>query len=216
VAFGNLCAALDVAVTGEFNIANLLGVIGAAMCAGVAFVDAVAACQGLSGVPGRLQLVGGAQEPAAVIDYAHTPDALEKALKACRALAQARSGALHAVFGCGGDRDPIKRPLMGAIAKRLADSVCVTSDNPRSEPPEAVAQAVYAGAQAHSGGAQVQLVLDRAQAIAQCMAQAASTDVVLIAGKGHEDYQEIQGVKYPFSDVAHARAALASRSKVPA
>jgi UDP-N-acetylmuramyl tripeptide synthase len=147
--------------------------------------------------------------PLVAIDYAHTPDALDQALAALRPLARQRGGELWCVFGCGGDRDPGKRPLMAAVAEKNADNVVVTSDNPRSEKPEVIVSQILLGL-GHAHGVQVQV--DRALAIEQTLAQAAPEDVVLIAGKGHEDYQEIAGVKTPFSDTAYARAALERRA----
>jgi len=143
-----------------------------------------------------------------VVDYAHTPDALEKALQALRPLAQARGGQLWAVFGCGGNRDATKRPMMGAIAERLADQVVVTSDNPRHENPAEILRQIAAGMGAD---APVAVIEDRRAAIGHAVAQAHRHDVVLIAGKGHEAEQEIAGVKHPFSDVLEAEAALARR-----
>ena len=146
-----------------------------------------------------MQRVGDA--PLVVIDYAHTPDALEKVLGALRPVAQARGGRLIAVFGAGGDRDPTKRPLMGAIALRLADEVLVTSDNPRGEDPLEIIRQIGAGVGEP----------DRRRAIEQAVAQARPQDVILVAGKGHEAYQEIGGRREPFSDEAAAREALARR-----
>jgi UDP-N-acetylmuramyl tripeptide synthase len=144
------------------------------------------------------------------VDYAHTPDALDKALEALRPLAQQRGGKLCCVFGCGGDRDTTKRPLMAAVAEKRADTLIVTSDNPRSEQPGAIISQVVAGL-SHADAVHVQA--DRAIAISEAVLQAAPQDVILIAGKGHEDFQEIAGVKLPFSDKAHARDALAQRSR---
>jgi UDP-N-acetylmuramoyl-L-alanyl-D-glutamate--2,6-diaminopimelate ligase len=143
-----------------------------------------------------------------VVDYAHTPDALEKVVAALRPLATARGGRLHCVFGCGGDRDATKRPLMGEIAARLADQAVVTSDNPRTEDPQRIVDQIAAGA---FDGNPVLKIVDRREAIAQVLAQAHANDVVLIAGKGHEDYQEVMGVRHPFSDVEEALAALQKR-----
>jgi UDP-N-acetylmuramoyl-L-alanyl-D-glutamate--2,6-diaminopimelate ligase len=159
------------------------------------------------------RVAGEARAPEVVVDYAHTPDALEKALAAMRPLAQARGGQLWAVFGCGGNRDATKRPLMGEIAARLADHVVVTSDNPRGEPPQAIVDQVLAGAPAGASASNIEAQVDRRLAIQQAVASAAGRDVILIAGKGHEDYQEVQGVKHPFSDAAEAAAALAQRSR---
>jgi UDP-N-acetylmuramoyl-L-alanyl-D-glutamate--2,6-diaminopimelate ligase len=159
-------------------------------------------------VPGRLQAIDGpAGAPLAVVDYAHTPDALANALEALRPVARARGGRLWCVFGAGGDRDAGKRPLMGAVASRLADRVVVTSDNPRSEPAEAILDAIESGLAAPAELRET----DRARAIAASIARAAAADVVLIAGKGHETYQEIAGVRHPFDDAGHAAGALAVR-----
>jgi UDP-N-acetylmuramyl tripeptide synthase len=160
-----------------------------------------------------MQQVGEKGEPMAVIDYAHTPDALVQALAALRPLAGARGGALWAVFGAGGDRDPGKRSPMGKAAAEGADRIVITSDNPRGEDPLAIVDAVAAGVPAQRAAA-VRRVVDRAEAIALALQEAAPNDVVLVAGKGHEDYQEICGERRTFSDVEHARAALArKRSK---
>ena len=190
-------------VLGAFNVANLLAVLGTLIAAGLAFDEAVAAVAALEPVPGRLERVGGASRPLIVIDYAHTPDALEKALEALRP-AVAPGHRLFCVFGCGGDRDPGKRPIMGAVAARLADHVVVTSDNPRSESPAAIIEQVLEGIR---GGAEA--IEDRQVAIFSAVHHAAPGDVVLLAGKGHETYQEIAGVRHAFDDREVARAALA-------
>ena len=190
---------------GSFNVSNVLGVLGCAIAYGVPFRDAVDRVGCLPSVPGRMQQVG--ERPLVVIDYAHTPDALEKVLAALRPVADARGGRLVAVFGAGGDRDPAKRPLMGAIAARLADRTLVTSDNPRSEDPEAIIGAICAGM-----GGDCDTEPDRRRAIELAIAGAAPEDVVLVAGKGHEDYQEVAGKRLPFSDAGVARAALDARS----
>jgi UDP-N-acetylmuramoyl-L-alanyl-D-glutamate--2,6-diaminopimelate ligase len=198
---------LATALVGEFNASNLLVVLGGLRALGVPLADAVAALGVLSPVPGRLQRVAGDGDAVeAVVDYAHTPDALEQVLAALRPLAAARGGRLVCVFGCGGDRDPIKRPLMGAIAARLADRVIVTSDNPRSEDPAAIVAQVLAGA-----GSSAEGVVDRHEAIARAVREASPGDVVLVAGKGHETTQVIAGVAHPFSDVDEVRAALDAR-----
>jgi UDP-N-acetylmuramoyl-L-alanyl-D-glutamate--2,6-diaminopimelate ligase len=189
-------------VLGAFNVSNLLAVLGALLAAEVAFDDAVRAVSALEPVPGRLERVGGGSLPLVVVDYAHTPDALEKALEALRPTVAA-GHRLICVFGCGGDRDPGKRPLMGQVAARLADHVIVTSDNPRGEQPMAIIEQVLAGM---SGGAET--IEDRQVAIFSAVHHAQPGDVVLIAGKGHETYQEIAGVRHPFSDREVARAAL--------
>jgi UDP-N-acetylmuramoyl-L-alanyl-D-glutamate--2,6-diaminopimelate ligase len=184
----------------------LLGVLGMLLAAGVKLQDAVQTLEELEPVPGRLQMVRQPGKPLVVVDYAHTPDALEKVLEALRGLLGG-AGQLFCVFGCGGDRDAGKRPLMGAIATRLADRVIVTSDNPRSEDPRAIIDQIIAGAHAN-----YQVEPDRATAIHLALAEARSEDVVLIAGKGHENYQEIAGRRLPFSDVEVAASQLARRS----
>ena len=193
---------------GDFNVANLLAVIGGLRCLGVPLADAAGACTALLPVPGRMQRVAAGDRPApqVVVDYAHTPDALEQALCALRPWADERGGRLWCVFGCGGNRDAGKRPLMGAAAARLADRVVVTSDNPRHESPQAIVAAVMAGTA--GGAAAVEPIVDRAQAIAHALRHAGPHDVVLVAGKGHEDYQEIAGMKRPFSDAALAESLL--------
>ena len=194
---------------GHYNVANLLGVIGAMRALGVPLAACVAASHDLHPVPGRMECLGGTDEPLAAIDYAHTPDALAQALLALRPLATARGGQLWCIFGCGGDRDPIKRPLMGAVAGQHADQVVVTSDNPRSEKAEVIISQILLGLEGVAG---VSVQADRALAIAQTLQQAQAQDVVLVAGKGHEDYQEIAGKRLPFSDRAEVRRALRARS----
>jgi UDP-N-acetylmuramoyl-L-alanyl-D-glutamate--2,6-diaminopimelate ligase len=194
---------------GDYNASNLLAVIGGLRAMGVPLADAVSVVPRLTPVPGRMQRVGsGVDAPEVVVDYAHTPDALEKVLHALRPLATARGGRLACVFGCGGNRDATKRPLMGAIAARDADAVVVTSDNPRGEPPAAILAEIVAGI---AEPTKVTVVEDRRAAIARAIASADARDVILVAGKGHEDYQDIAGVKHPFSDAAEAEHALASR-----
>ncbi len=199
---------LDTALIGQYNVSNLLGVLAAMRAIGVPLADAVAACAALTPVPGRMDCIGGTGEPLVAVDYAHTPDALDKALDALRPLAAQRGGRLWCIFGCGGDRDPIKRPLMAAVAERRADCVVVTSDNPRSERPEAIISQVLLGLSRRDA---VRVQADRAQAIHDTLLEAAPADVVLVAGKGHEEFQETAGMKLPFSDKAHALAGLAAR-----
>lgn len=195
-------------VIGQYNVSNLLGVIGMMRALGVPLAQAVAACADLLPVPGRMERLNEPGKPLVAVDYAHTPDALEKGLQALRPLAQQRGGQLWCVFGCGGDRDPTKRPLMAAVAETNADRVVVTSDNPRSEKPEAIISQVLLGL-SHRDSVEVQA--DRARAIAETVQAAAPADVILLAGKGHEDYQEVAGVKHPFSDQEHAARALGGR-----
>ena len=199
-------AEVSAPVWGEFNVSNLLAVLGALMAAGVDFQQAVAALGSLTPPAGRMNAILRPNAPLVVVDYAHTPDALDKALTALAPIARARGGKLSVVFGCGGDRDAGKRPQMGEVASRLADRVLITSDNPRSEDPQAIIAQILQG----SPGAAVEP--DRARAILQSVREAAAQDVVLIAGKGHEDYQEIGGKKLPFSDHKIATIALENRA----
>jgi len=202
---------LQTHLIGDYNVANLLGVIGAMRALDVPLAAAVRACRELLPVPGRMDCVVLPGQPLVAVDYAHTPDALEKALAALRPLAEERRGQLWCVFGCGGDRDPGKRPLMGAVVERNANRCVVTSDNPRSEAPETIIRQIVAGLQ---DAAAADIEPDRAAAIDFALSRAAAQDVVLIAGKGHEDYQETAGVKRPFSDKTAALAALQRRSAV--
>jgi len=195
---------------GLYNLSNLLGVMGAMRAMGVPLAEVVRCCAAVTPVPGRMDCLNVDGQPLVAIDYAHTPDALDKALLALRPLARARGGKLWCVFGCGGDRDATKRPLMAAVAEKNADMVLVTSDNPRSERPEAIISQILLGL-SHDKCVRVQA--DRALAIAEAVAQAAAQDVVLLAGKGHEATQDIAGVKHPFSDKAHAEEALALRQR---
>jgi len=190
---------------GRFNLSNALGVIGCLLAKGIAFDQAADLVASLPPVPGRMQAVG--EPPLVVIDYAHTPDALDNVLRSLRPVAEVRGGRLVVVFGAGGDRDPSKRAPMGAIAAKLADRVLITSDNPRSEDPLAIIDAVKRGAPGCESEP------DRARAIARVVADAEAADVILIAGKGHENYQEIAGKRTHFSDEEQARAALMERKK---
>ena len=195
----------------DFKVINVLGVIAAMRALGVSLADAVQACRGLPAVPGRMQSMGGVDAPSVVVDYAHTPDALLQALKALRPMAKARQGELHCVFGCGGNRDSSKRAPMAKVAQEFADHMVFTSDNPRNEDPEQIIQNMVAGL---SNTAKLSVCIDRAQAIAQTIAQAKPQDVILIAGKGHETFQEIGTSRLSFSDAAHALAALRLRGCV--
>jgi UDP-N-acetylmuramoyl-L-alanyl-D-glutamate--2,6-diaminopimelate ligase len=202
--------AVRTTLIGDYNVSNLLGVIAGLRALGHSLADIARVAALVTPVPGRMQRVGSGRElPQLVVDYAHTPDALEKALSALRPLAAARGGELRVVFGCGGDRDPGKRPLMGAIAAKLAAHVVLTSDNPRTEDPLRILADIEAGLPAD---AKREVEADRAVAISRAVDQAGARDVVLIAGKGHEDYQEIGGERRPFSDVQAARAALIERA----
>lgn len=193
-------------LVGRFNVSNVLAVMATLRAYGIPLQDAVHACSGLQPPPGRMQTLGGNGEPLVVVDYAHTPDALEKVLQTLRELASVRGGRLLCVFGCGGDRDAGKRPLMGAVAGKYADAVMVTSDNPRSEDPAAIIAAIVSGMETAPFVAP-----DREDAIRTAIAVAKPEDVVLLAGKGHEDYQETQGRRLPFSDMQEAAKALEAR-----
>ena len=194
-------------LVGRFNISNALAVLGALLAKGVALRAALDAIEALTPAPGRMQQVGGQDAPMVVIDYAHTPDALEKTIAALRQVADERHGRLWCVFGCGGDRDPGKRPQMGKIAQS-ADQVIVTGDNPRSEDPAAIIAQVAAGM---DPALPFQAIEDRAAAILSAVKHAGKLDVILLAGKGHEPYQEIKGRKMAFSDLEHATLALSAR-----
>jgi UDP-N-acetylmuramoyl-L-alanyl-D-glutamate--2,6-diaminopimelate ligase len=197
-------------MVGHFNASNVLAVLGALLAKGVELRAALDAIEALVPAPGRMQQLGGQEAPMVVIDYAHTPDALEKTLEALRQVAQERGGQLWCVFGCGGDRDPGKRPQMGRIAQ-MAEHVLVTSDNPRSEEPRAIIEQIVAGMDPHHPASTHQAIEDRAAAILSAVKHAARPDVILLAGKGHEPYQEIKGRKIPFSDADHAALALTAR-----
>ena len=194
-------AELDAPLLGRFNAANLLATLTALLVSGVRLSDACTALARISAPPGRMQTLGGGAHPLVVVDYAHTPDALEKVLGTLREIVN--DGRLICVFGCGGNRDRGKRPLMGRAASRGADEVWVTSDNPRNEGPQAIIDDIAEGM---SGERRIEP--DRARAIFEAIGGARPGDVVLIAGKGHEDYQEIAGERWPFSDVSVANKAL--------
>jgi UDP-N-acetylmuramyl-tripeptide synthetase len=203
-------AVVNCAVVGEYNVSNLLGVIAALRSLDI---DLVHACQVVSqctAVPGRMECLAQPGAPLVAIDYAHTPDALDKVLAALRPMARARGGQLWCVFGCGGDRDAGKRPLMATAAERGAEKLVVTSDNPRTESARSIIEQIVAGL---SNASSAYLEVDRAAAIAYAVECAKEHDVIVVAGKGHEDYQDIAGVKHPFSDLAHAQTALQMRAK---
>jgi len=200
-------ARLHSPLAGRFNVLNVLGAIAAARVLGVTDATIAEALPDAGRVPGRFEPVDEGQEFAVLVDYAHTPDGLENVLRAARELA--RGGRVLAVFGAGGDRDRGKRPRMGAVATALADVVIVTSDNPRSEDPEAIVAEVLEGA-----GPRATALVDRRAAIEMAVRSARSGDVVIIAGKGHEQGQEhADGHKEPFDDVAVARDALRGRGE---
>lgn len=201
---------LETALLAEYNATNVMGVLGALRALRVPLVDAARICMRLPPVPGRLEHVLLPGMPLAIIDFAHTPDALQHVLGALKPLARQRGGQLWCLFGCGGNRDPSKRPLMAAVAEALADQVVVTSDNPRDEDPLTIVLQIKAGFRRPG---EVRIDPDRAQAIRHVLQhQAEPNDVVLIAGKGHETYQEIAGQRLPFSDRSHASVALRARA----
>jgi len=212
---GDAVLPLRSALIGDFNASNLLGVIGVLRALGVALPDAVRAAERLGPVPGRMQRVRveAPGQPEVVVDYAHSPDALEKVLLTLQPVARARGGRLWCVFGCGGNRDAAKRPMMGAIAAKLADRVVLTSDNPRNEAPRFILSQILAGIVGHD---EVDVIEDRREAIGHALAEAAPADVVLLAGKGHEATQEIAGTLREFSDLHEAREALCRRAGVAA
>ena len=215
IAVGSTRVSVASGLLGEFNASNLLAAAGALLSSGVdpsclgALLSAVDAPAGrmervVAGVAGNVPLV--------VVDYAHTPDALAKALETLRAALPA-GGRLSCVFGCGGDRDPGKRPLMGAIAARLADRVWVTSDNPRGEPAARIIDEIVAGlVQDGAPRTHLRIEADRARAIAAAVAEAGAADIVLVAGKGHEAWQDVAGVRHPFDDRSVAAHALRARA----
>ncbi len=199
---GNLSSSLF----GQFNLSNLLAVIGALLGLGHSLEQALSVIAKLQGPIGRMQVLGGQERPVVVVDYAHTPDALEQVLSALRPHVAA-NGRLLCLFGCGGERDAGKRTLMAEVVERLADGAVVTDDNPRSEDPAAIRAEILSG---FSTSATVTEVAERGAAIAQLIAQASSDDVIVLAGKGHEDYQEINQQRNHFSDIEQAEQALAA------
>lgn len=207
--FGSVQREAHLKALGRFNIYNLLAVAGVAIASGMDAAEAFERIEALKAPPGRLQLVESSHPcPLSVVDYCHTPDAIEKAAEALHEVAAVRGGKLWILVGAGGDRDPGKRPMMGEVAARCADRVIVTSDNPRSEDPQKIAEAVHAGARNIKP---CEIIIDRREAIVQTVCRADERDVILIAGKGHEDYQEIQGIKHHFSDVEVALEAANER-----
>jgi UDP-N-acetylmuramoyl-L-alanyl-D-glutamate--2,6-diaminopimelate ligase len=198
-------AQLESRLLGDFNVDNLLTVLAVLLTWDLPLAQACAALSRCSAPPGRMQAEGGSGRPLVLIDYAHTPDALAKALQAARAHCRGR---LHCVFGCGGDRDPGKRAEMGRIAARGADALLVTDDNPRGEDPAAITDAILNGIEQAGAGARARIIHDRALAIRSALLAATAEDVVLVAGKGHEEYQSIGSERRIFSDAGVVRAAL--------
>jgi UDP-N-acetylmuramoyl-L-alanyl-D-glutamate--2,6-diaminopimelate ligase len=190
---------------GEYNVSNLLGVIATMRASGIDLQTCVEACKALTAVPGRMDVVANAGQPLVIVDYAHTPDALKQALLALRPVADTRGGKLICVFGCGGNRDATKRPLMAQMAQTFADAVVVTADNSRLEKTEIILNDIVAGFKSQLN---VTVEANRAIAIAKTIKNTHQADVILIAGKGHENYQDESGVKAYFSDKEQALLAL--------
>ena len=199
---------VETPLIGRFNVENFLAGLAAALALDVEPAVAVRGLLTMTGVPGRLERVNAGQDFAVIVDYAHTDDALKNLLETVRALGPRR---LITVFGCGGDRDRTKRPLMGAVASRLSDVVVVTSDNPRSEPPEAILDEIQRGMNG-SRRAERHMIVDRREAIARALEMAGPGDAVVIAGKGHETYQVLRDRTVPFDDRQVARELLAGLS----
>ncbi len=199
--WGEVC--LQTSLLGGFNASNLLAVLSALVLSGMSLAQAAQRLSTVEAVPGRMENFGGLGSlPLVVVDYAHTPDALEQVLLT---LKQHCAGVLWCVFGCGGDRDRAKRPAMGAVAGRHADQVIVTDDNPRNEDGDAIVRDILAGM---DEGATCEVRRDRSQAISDAINRAAANDIVLVAGKGHEDYQLVGSRRLSFSDREHVRRAL--------
>ena len=206
---------LHIPLLGEFNVSNALAVWTVLLAQGIDYELAAQKISQLNPVRGRMELVPLSKSQKtegllAVVDYAHTPDALEKTLQALRPIAEQRGGKIWCVFGCGGDRDAGKRSLMGAVAERNADHILITSDNPRSEDPPAIMQMVRSGISKDAQN--IQVIVDRAAAIMAAIRHADTHDIVLVAGKGHETTQEINGKKFDFSDQQHIRLAAGGRA----
>ena len=188
---------LELKITGEFNVYNVMSTVGAMLAEGISKEIIVAVLDGFDGVPGRFQLVEAGQPYTVIVDYAHTPDGLENVLHTARSITH---GKLWVVFGCGGDRDNKKRPIMGGLALELADKVVVTSDNPRTEDPERIIDEIFTALQNVPEGKEVFRLSDRREAINFALAHAAAEDVILIAGKGHENYQILKDRTIHFDD----------------
>ena len=193
-------APVKVNLVGRFNVYNVLAVLATLLTSKISLADAIEAISHIKSAKGRMEMLGGNSLPLVVVDYAHTPDALEKVLETLKAQASAK---LICIFGCGGNRDKGKRPEMGKVATRLADAVVVTSDNPRDEAPEAIIEEIVKGMRNN-----FMVEQDRAKAILVGILSAKPSDIVLIAGKGHEEYQEVKGKRHHFSDIEQAKDVL--------
>ena len=197
-------AQINSGLVGRFNAANLLGAVAVLLVSGIELDKAAQSLSKVQAVAGRMQRLGNAGQPTVIVDYAHTPDALEKVLLALREVGASSGGRLICVFGCGGERDRGKRAMMGRVAEKFSDHCIVTSDNPRSEDPQLIIGEILGGMTANKH----EVIVERGAAIVRAIGMAQQCDTVLLAGKGHEDYQEIAGVKRPFSDLAVAQQAL--------
>jgi len=197
-------------MTGNFNVYNSLAALAVGEALGFPITSVIAALEQVKGIAGRFQLVQGAADFSVIVDYAHTPDGLENVISTAQAFAKGR---VITVFGCGGDRDRTKRPKMGAIAAELSDYCVVTSDNPRTEDPGQILQDILPGVQAHMAEEQYHVEVDRRKAIHYAVQMAQPGDVVLLAGKGHENYQDVNGVKHHFDDYEEAQQAIAAKSQ---
>lgn len=199
----------SIPVVGLFNLSNALAVLSTLIATGIDISDAVRKISSLRSVQGRMEIidVNGGNAPMMVVDYAHTPDALQKVLETLKPIANQRQGKIICVFGCGGDRDTEKRSMMGSIAQRLADHVIITSDNPRYEDPQKIMEMIEAGVD-RSHNLSIEKIVDRASAILSAVKIAKTNDIILVAGKGHETTQEIQGKRFEFSDQVHLRLAF--------
>jgi len=201
---------LDTSLAGSYNIANILGVLAILRSMGIAMQDAINVCQKLTPVPGRMNVFAQESMPLIIIDYAHTPDALEKALIDSREISKQRDGQLICVFGCGGNRDKLKRPIMAQVAEKFADRVVVTSDNSRDENIHDIFSDIKVG---FISTVDVVFEIERSFAILKSVSEASPNDVILIAGKGHELYQELMGKRFYFSDKEQALNALDQRRR---
>ena len=199
---------LSLHITGIFNVYNVMSAVGAALAEHIAPADIRAALSAFTAVPGRFELVKAGQDFTVIVDYAHTPDGVENVLRTARKIAKRH---IIAVFGCGGDRDRTKRPIMGRLAGELADVVIATSDNPRSEDPEAILREVEAGVEETIGAKHHEKITDRREAIFRAVELAQPDDIVVILGKGHEDYQILKDKTIHFDDKEQARAAIAAK-----
>lgn len=208
IKIGDSVLPLKLKVTGIFNVYNVMAAVGAAMAEGLPAPVIKECMEEFTSVPGRFELVRGGQDFSVIVDYAHTPDGLENILKTARQIAKKR---IITVFGCGGDRDNTKRPIMGRIAAELSDIIVATSDNPRTEDPQRILDMVVAGVEEAAGGKQHEAIIDRREAIFRAVEIAEKDDIVIIAGKGHEDYQILKDKTIHFDDKEVALEAIKAK-----